>query len=63
MLLDYLKADIAEMIELSQKIENYDATLAASHSMGSPITPADAAHAERSQRGRRLAELRDKWGV
>jgi len=63
MLLNNLKTDISEMIDLAQKIENYDATLAASQTMGKPIEPGEAAHAERRLRGERLADLRIKWGV
>lgn len=63
MLLDSLKTDITEMIDLAQRIENYDATVAASQALGKPIEPANAAHVERRRRGERLAELRIKWGV
>lgn len=63
MLLDSLKNEITEMIDLAQRIENYDATVAASQMLGKPIEPADAAHVERRCRGERLAELRVKWGV
>lgn len=63
MLLDSLKNEISEMIDLAQKIENYDATVAASQTLGKPIEPADAACVERRRRGARLAELRIKWGV
>lgn len=61
--LNHLQGDIAEMLELTRKIENYDATLAAMHAAGKPIKPGEAAHVERRQRGDRLAYLRDKWGV
>jgi hypothetical protein len=58
MLFDYLKADIAEMIDLAQKNASYDAALAARTNAGSPITPGDDAVAERRSRGDRLADLR-----
>ena len=63
MLLDYLNADIAEMIDLAQKNASYDATLAARQDVGVPITLGDEAVAERRRRGQRFIELKDKWGV
>lgn len=61
--LNYLQADIAEMLDLTRKIENYDATLAAMQAAGKPIEPGEAAHVERRQRGERLVYLKDKWGI
>jgi hypothetical protein len=37
MLLDSLKNEIIEMIDLAPRIENYDATVAASQTFGKPI--------------------------
>lgn len=61
-MLDHLKPDLAEMLDLTAKISNYDATLAAMHMAGQPIEPNDAAHDERRRREQRLNELRSKWG-
>lgn len=61
--LNYLQGDIAEMLDLTRKIENYDATLPAMQAAGKPIEPVETAHFERRQRGERLAYLRDKWGI
>lgn len=62
-MLNFLQSDIREMLDLAQRVENFDATLAAASAAGKPITPTAGAYDARKQNERRLIELRDKWAV
>ena len=62
-MLNFLQPDIREMLDLTQRIENFDATLAAANAAGKPIEPTPEGHAKRKQNELRLIELRSKWAV
>jgi hypothetical protein len=62
-MLNFLQADIREMLDLAQRIENFDATLAAANAAGKPIEPTPEGYDKRKQNGLRLIELRSKWAV
>lgn len=62
-MLNFLQADIREMLDLAKRIENFDATLATASAAGQPIEPTPGAYDARKLNERRLIELRGKWDV
>ena len=62
-MLNHLQSDIRELLDLVQKAENYDATLAALRTAGKPIEPTQEAHEERNRYQLRITHLRDKWCI
>lgn len=62
-MLNQLKPDIRKLLELTRKMENYDATLAAYQAAGKPIQPKPAGEAERKRMGLEAIHLRSKWGI
>lgn len=62
-MLNELQPDLRELLDLVRKVENFDATLAASQMAGSPINPAPGAYEQRKRNEQRIVELRDKWAI
>jgi hypothetical protein len=62
-MLDQLKPDMQELIDLVRQAENYDATLAASQLAGKPIDLRAGAADERRRKGERINSLRVKWNI
>jgi hypothetical protein len=62
-MLNELQPDVRELLDLVRKIENFDATLAASQMAGKPISPAPDAYELRKRNEQRIVQLRDKWAI
>lgn len=62
-MLNELQPDLRQLIKLVQKVENYDATLAAMRSAGKPIEPEPKAREERRLNEQRIIAIREKWGI
>jgi len=62
-MLDHLKPDMQELIDLVRQAENYDATLAASQLAGKPINLGTGAADERRRKGERTNSLRAEWNI
>ena len=58
-MLNELQPDLRELLDLVRKVENFDATLAASQLAGKPIIPAPEGYEQRSRNEQRSAQLRD----
>lgn len=57
------EADLPKLLDLVRKVENFDATLAASHMAGKAIEPTQDAYDQRKRHERRIVQLRDKWAI
>ena len=62
-MLGELIPDLRELIDLTRKAENFDATLAAHQQLGKPIVPDAQALADRARRSERIVHLTMKWGI
>ncbi|MBD8531696.1 MULTISPECIES: hypothetical protein [unclassified Massilia] len=62
-MLNELQPDLRELLDLVRKLENFDATLAASQMAGKPIEPAEGAYEERKRYEQRIIYLRNKWAI
>lgn len=62
-MLNELQPDLRELLDLVRKVENFDATLAASQMSGNPIDPAPGAYDQRKRNEPRIVQLRDKSAV
>ena len=62
-MLSELIPDLRELIDLTRKAENFDATLAAHQQLGKPIEPAAHALVDRARLGERIVQLTMKWGI
>lgn len=62
-MLNELQPDLRELLDLVRKVENFDATLAASQMSGNPINPAPDAYVERKRNEQRIVQLRHKWAI
>jgi len=59
-MLNELQPELRELLDLVRKIENFDATLAASQLAGNAIVPAPEAYEQRKRNEQRIVQLRDK---
>jgi hypothetical protein len=62
-MLNELQPDLRELLDLVRKVENFDATLAASHMFGKAIEPTQDAYNQRKWNEQRIIQLRDKWAI
>lgn len=62
-MLNELQPDLRELFDLVHKVENFDATLAASRLADKPIDPTPDAYEQRKRNEQRIIQLRIKWGV
>lgn len=62
-MLNYLQSDIRKLLDLVRKIENFDATIAASQAAGKPIQPEQSAFDERKRMEQEAVHLREKWAL
>lgn len=62
-MLNELQPDLRELLDLVRKLENFDATLAASQLAGKPIEPPPDAYEQCKRNQQRIAQLRDKWAI
>lgn len=62
-MLNELQPDLRELLDLVRKVENFDATLAASHMAGKAIEPSQDAYDQRKRHEQRIVQLRDKWAI
>lgn len=62
-MLNELQPDLRELLDLVRKVENFDATLAASQMTGEPIEPAPDAYEQRKRNEQRIVQLRGKWTI
>jgi hypothetical protein len=62
-MLNFLQTDIRRLLDLVQKMENFDATLAAARAAGKPIEPAQPALDERKRMAQEALQLRAKWAI
>jgi hypothetical protein len=60
-MLNELQPDVRKLLDLVRKMENFDATLAASRGAGKPIEPAKSALDERKRMELEAMHLREKW--
>ena len=62
-MLNELQPDLRELLDLVRKVENFDATLAASQMAGKAIEPTQDAYDQRKRHEQRIVQLRDKWAI
>lgn len=62
-MLNQLQSDLRRLLELTRKMENFDATLAVARDMGKPIIPDQAALDKHKRMGIEAVELRAKWDI
>jgi hypothetical protein len=62
-MLNELQPDMRELLDLVRKVENFDATLAASHMAGKPIEATQDAYDHRKSNEQRIVYLRNKWAI
>ena len=62
-MLNELQPDLRELLDLVRKVENFDATLAASQMAGKPIEATQDAYDQRKRHEQRIVHLRDKWAI
>ena len=62
-MLSELIPDLRELLDLTRKAENFDATLATRQQLGQPIEPTADARTERARMSERIVQLKIKWGI
>jgi hypothetical protein len=62
-MLNYLQCDIRKLLDLVRRMENFDATIAASQAAGKAIQPEQSALDERKRMEREALHLREKWAI
>ncbi|WP_298150856.1 hypothetical protein [Flavobacterium sp.] len=62
-MLNCIQNDLRELLELVRDTAAYDATLAASQQSGKPIVPTDVAATERTWKGARIVQLKQKYDL
>lgn len=62
-MLNELQPDLRRLLDLTRKMENYDATLAAARGAGKPIEPEQPAVEERKRMELESMHLREKWHI
>jgi len=62
-MLNQLQPDLRRLLDLTRKIENFDATLAAASAAGKPIEPGEEAYKERKRMEQESLHLREKWAI
>ncbi|MYM92603.1 hypothetical protein [Duganella vulcania] len=62
-MLNQLQPDLRRLLDLTRKMENFDATLAAARTAGKPIDPKQPALDERRRMEQEATHLRAKWDI
>jgi hypothetical protein len=62
-MLNYLQSDIRKLLDLVRRMENFDATIAASQAASKAIQPEQTALDERKRMEREALHLREKWAI